>query len=308
MTDWDRVKRLLGQDTMDHLARQTVAVVGLGSGGGYVAVALAMTGVRKFVLVDDDILDAHNVVRHIADQRDVGRPKVAVVGDLIRHRNPEAEIQQIHGRIEDHFAVLDTVDMVVVGVDSEGSKFSLNEACLERHLTAVYAGVYERGEGGDVVTIYPYKGPCYACWASALREGNVSPSPDDADEDLDYGQLRADGTLAAEPGLWLDVVRVANTQASVTLNSLLAGTPARRDLPANTVILASQPLEILEGHLTPPFSAEWVDIARNPSCLVCGTLQTRQSEADISLDALLNETGEADTSQSVHKSGKQNHD
>ena len=26
----------------------------------------------------------------------------------------------------------------------------INQACLERNLPAVYAGVYERGEGGDV--------------------------------------------------------------------------------------------------------------------------------------------------------------
>ena len=45
---------------------------------------------------------------------------------------------------------LETVDLVVVGVDGERVKYVINEACLARALPAIYAGVYERGEGGDV--------------------------------------------------------------------------------------------------------------------------------------------------------------
>lgn len=289
MTDWNRIERLLGHDSMTLLRRKTIGIVGLGSGGGYVALSLSMTGVTNFILVDDDILDDHNIVRHVADHRDVGRPKVEAVADLIMQRNPHAQVQAIKGRFEDHVSILDGLDLLAVGVDSEGAKFSINEACLERGLTAVYAGVYERGEGGDVVTIRPYNGPCYACWASALREGHINPTPDGSDANLDYGQRRPDGSLAGEPGLWLDVVRVANTQANIALNILLEGTPAERRLPANTVLLANQPLEILRGQITPPFSAEWVNIPRNANCLICGDYYAVQAdEHGLSLDALLN--------------------
>jgi molybdopterin/thiamine biosynthesis adenylyltransferase len=292
MTDWDRVQRLLGTDAMQLLARKTVGVVGLGSGGGYVALALAMTGVGQFVLVDDDILSSHNIVRHVADGRYVGQPKADAVADLILQRNPNAQIHKTVGRIEGHFDLLDQMDVLAVGVDGEGAKFMLNEACLARHLLAVYAGVYERGEGGDVAIIRPHDGPCYACWAETLREGHIAPAPDGADKDLDYGQRRADGTIAAEPGLWLDVVRVANTQANMVLNLLLEGTPAERDLPGNTVILANQAIEIIEGKTTPPFSAEWVTIPRNPKCLVCGAPSKRITQEVVALDTLLGEISE----------------
>ena len=56
MTDmWQRVERLIGADNLGRLAEMKVAVVGLGSGGGFVAVSLAMSGVGKFVLVDNDV-------------------------------------------------------------------------------------------------------------------------------------------------------------------------------------------------------------------------------------------------------------
>ena len=296
MTNWNRVERLLGEDAMQHLSQQTVGVVGLGSGGGYVAVALAMSGVKNFILIDDDVLEDANIVRHVADNRYLGQPKADAVADLIKHRNPDAVIKTVHGRIEDHIDMLDEMDVLAVGVDGEGSKFVINEAALESNLIAVYAGVYERGEGGDVVTIRPYQGPCYACWAESLRDGYSMPGPDEVD--LDYGQRRPDGTIASEPGLWLDVVRIANTQATILLNILLEGTGAERPLPANTVVLASRPIEIIEGQLTPPFGVEWVDISRNAKCLVCGEPNVNVSA--LSLDQLLGneqiastDTGEA---------------
>lgn len=308
MTNWDRVERLLGHTTMEQLAQKTVGIVGLGSGGGYVALALAMTGIQRFVLIDDDNLDPHNIVRHVADSRYLHQPKINAVAELITGRNAEAEVNTIHGRIEDHLETLDKFDILVSGVDGEAAKFAINQACLEHGLIAVYAGVYERGEGGDVVIIHPYDGPCYACWANKLREGFVTPAPDGSDAALDYGQVRPDGTLDAEPGLWLDVVRVANTQANMVLNVLLKGTKAERDFPANTVILANQALEIVEGHITPPFSAEWVNIERDPHCLVCGSMRSKTAYSTLSLDALLGNVASEDIHEVVKKTGKQDNE
>jgi molybdopterin/thiamine biosynthesis adenylyltransferase len=191
--------------------------------------------------------------------------------------------------------VLDGLDILVSGVDGEGPKYILNEACLKRGITAVYAGVYERGEGGDVVVIRPYDGPCYACWAAELREGLALSNKDGAQE-LDYGMIGADGTLEAEPGLWLHVSRVASAQADITLNELLAGTTVHRTMPANTVIMANTTLEILDGQVSLPYTAEWVNIARDPNCLVCGDALRNQLESRaeaLSLDDLMASSGVA---------------
>ncbi|MBN1200477.1 MAG: ThiF family adenylyltransferase [Anaerolineae bacterium] len=285
---WDRVERLLGEDVLAYLKTRTVGIVGLGSGGSFVAVSLAMSGVGRFILIDDDILEAANVVRHAADSRYIGRPKVEAVADLIRQRNAAANVKAIVGRIEDHLDLLQEMDVVVAGVDGEGPKYTINQACLEHGQIAVYAGVYERGEGGDVCVIYPDEGPCYACWAEYLREGLADPMPDGKKEELDYGMIGPDGTLAAEPGLWLHVVRIAATQADITLNLLLADTKAHREMPANTVILANTRLEIYEGQTSLPYSAEWISVTRNPGCLVCSLLHrpADTKPADLSLDEL----------------------
>jgi molybdopterin/thiamine biosynthesis adenylyltransferase len=296
MTDsganWDRVERLIGKDNLNLLSQKKIGVIGLGSGGGFVALSLAMSGVGHFVLIDDDTLDAVNVVRHVADQRYIGQSKVAAVADLILNRNPKAEVETRIGRIEQHLDALDGVDLVVVGVDGENAKYVINQACLRLNLTATYAGVYERGEGGDVTVIRPYDGPCYACWAETLREG-MSTGPV---EELDYGMIGPGGTLEAEPGLWLHVVRVASAQADLSLNELMRATSAYKVPPGNTLIMANEQLEIMEGEVNLPHTAVWMNVERNPDCLVCGDavrLRATDTQEGVSLSDLAGTSGMA---------------
>ncbi len=289
---WSRVEGVLGADNLALLARKRVAVIGLGSGGGLVALSLAMSGVGRFLLIDDDVLEEGNVVRHVADRRYLGQPKAQAVAELIQQRNPQAEVETRIGRIEQHMDALDQVDLLVVAVDGENAKYIINQAALDRHLPAVYAGVYERGEGGDAVVIYPYDGPCYACWSAELRDEHaVTANPG---QELDYGMIGPTGTLEAEPGLWLHVTRVATVQAHLVLNELLKGTDVYEPMPANTVILANSALEIITGQITPPHSAVWVTIERDPDCLVCGSqLRHEQAlqDAPLSLTDLVDATG-----------------
>lgn len=288
---WERVERLIGSDNLDQLAEKTVAVVGLGSGGGFVALSLAMSGVSRFVLVDNDELESGNVTRHVADLRYVGENKAAAVADLIRQRNPDAQIELRQGLIEDHWDCLDALDLLVAAVDNEQVKYAINEQCLLRRVTASYAGVYERGEGGDHVIITPFDGPCYACWSEATREGvKVSMNPGG---DLDYGMIGELGTLDAEPGLWVNVTKVAGIQTDLIINELLRGTSAHEEMPANTLIVANSYMDIIEGQENEPHSGLWIEIERDPDCLVCGerlrqglNLLTQADAGEITLEDL----------------------
>lgn len=284
---FNRVEKLYGTANLQRLADSHVGVIGLGSGGGFVALSLAMSGVGHFTLIDDDVLEDNNVARHVADRRYVGQNKALAVADLIQQRNPHAQVTIVQGRIEQHTEALDGLDIVVVGVDGENAKYVINEACLKRHLTAVYAGVYERGEGGDVVVIRPYDGPCYACWSEEIR-GSAVITINEATQQLDYGMIGQEGTLEAEPGLWIHVTKVASVQTDLVLNELLRGTPVSEEMPANTIILANNYIEIVDGATNEPHTGLWVNIQRDPYCLVCGEKMrlTDAGRVRLSLDAL----------------------
>ena len=75
------------------LENRKVAVVGLGSGGSPVIIELAKAGVGKFVLVDFDRFELHNIVRHVCGLSDLGRLKTNVMRDRVLDKNPFAEVE-----------------------------------------------------------------------------------------------------------------------------------------------------------------------------------------------------------------------
>ena len=74
-----RTQLLLGEENMNRLSEAKVAIFGIGGVGGYVAEALARSGVGSFVLVDDDKVCLTNINRQIiATHKTVGQYKVDV--------------------------------------------------------------------------------------------------------------------------------------------------------------------------------------------------------------------------------------
>src|SRR5271169_3998768 len=76
------------------LGEARVLIAGCGSGGGQVALQLAMAGIRKFSLFDCDVLEAENVIRHVCGRRYIGQLKVDALADTLLDRNPAIEIER----------------------------------------------------------------------------------------------------------------------------------------------------------------------------------------------------------------------
>ena len=74
----------------ERLLSLKVGLVGCGSLGSKIAASLARAGVRRFLLVDHDILSPDNFVRHDLDWRDAGRHKADAVASRIQMVNPGA--------------------------------------------------------------------------------------------------------------------------------------------------------------------------------------------------------------------------
>lgn len=89
-----RTQMLLGAEGMEKLKRARVAVFGIGGVGGYVAEALARSGVGAFELIDNDTVALSNLNRQIiALQNTVGRYKTEVMRERILEINPQAQVQ-----------------------------------------------------------------------------------------------------------------------------------------------------------------------------------------------------------------------
>ena len=93
MEEFSRLERLVGRDAMDKLAAARVAVFGIGGVGGYVAEALARSGVGQLDLIDHDTVAPSNINRQIiALHSTVGQNKAEVMARRIADINPQAKI------------------------------------------------------------------------------------------------------------------------------------------------------------------------------------------------------------------------
>jgi hypothetical protein len=86
----DAVRRLPPAYT--HLKDIRVAIVGLGSLGGKIAVSLARCGCRQFLLVDDDILLPENICRHELSWMAVGMHKAKAIKEALSYIAPDIEV------------------------------------------------------------------------------------------------------------------------------------------------------------------------------------------------------------------------
>ena len=262
---WDRIGEVVDQE---RLADVHVVVVGVGSGGSTVAVELAKAGVGRLTLVDPDRLELANVLRHEADDRSVGRNKAEAVADLVARRNPRARVVACP---EDVFALRDRLpalvsdaELVAVCTDAEPPKRLLTREALAARVPAVFAGVYPRGVGGEVIVCEGgASDPCYACVVSAIKD----PVAAGIDHSLDYGAIGPDGVARGVPGLGMDVRLIALLHARVSLEILVAG---ERALPGNVLLFGTTSVP---GLFPRPFASAWVRVARRADCLLCGPLR-----------------------------------
>ena len=91
---FSRTRMLLGDGALRRLGAARVAVFGIGGVGGYVAEALARSGVGALDIIDDDVVCPSNLNRQIIATMDaIGREKVEVMAERLRSINPDIQIR-----------------------------------------------------------------------------------------------------------------------------------------------------------------------------------------------------------------------
>ena len=129
LNQFSRTALLIGQEAIDKLQHSRVAIFGIGGVGGYVAEALARSGVGCFDLIDNDTVALTNLNRQIiATHATLGQPKVQVMAERIHAINPEAivNVHQCFFLPENaHEFDFTQYDYVVDAVDTVAAKIAI---------------------------------------------------------------------------------------------------------------------------------------------------------------------------------------
>jgi tRNA A37 threonylcarbamoyladenosine dehydratase len=129
MDPFSRTRLLLGDSSMEKLKNAKVAVFGLGGVGGYVAEALARSGIGALELIDHDTISITNINRQIlATRSTVGQSKAEAAKARVLDINPDIQVTA-----RDTFFLPDTAgefnfsdyDYVVDAIDTVTGKLAL---------------------------------------------------------------------------------------------------------------------------------------------------------------------------------------
>lgn len=151
----ERYKRLEGK---------RVALIGLGSVGSKVAVMLARSGVTRFLLIDDDLLQPANLSRNQLDWLSVGYDKVDGVRGAIRLVRPDADIQtrtfRFAGQESSAYntTVLEQIaacDLVIDATASVKVFSSVAAICARRGVALIWGEVFAGGIGALMARSIP---------------------------------------------------------------------------------------------------------------------------------------------------------
>jgi len=153
-----------GEEAQRTLKASTVFVAGCGGLGNPVATYLAMAGVGKLVLCDDDRTELSNLNRQFLHREDrLEENKALSAARSINALNSGIEIEPIVDRIDagniDNLAA--GTDLIVDCLDNFQTRMILNDFSVRREIPMIFGSVH--GMEGMVTTLIPPRTACLAC-------------------------------------------------------------------------------------------------------------------------------------------------
>jgi molybdopterin/thiamine biosynthesis adenylyltransferase len=278
MNDGDRLfARIAPLFDVGLLSEAKVLVAGCGSGGSQVALQLAMSGIRNFSLVDMDVLEAENVIRHACGLRYVGQDKVDALADLLLDRNPAIHIDRYKEDLMAYAGLKDLVKLstvVILATDNEPTRYLLNQLCVETQTPFVVGKVFTRGIGGETFAYRPEEGGCLACLESRLERSQFRDGIREIDLVSDKEREKLYGMEISEikdsPGLNVDIAFITCFHTRFALDAIARTLPERpKHLPPidqNYLVWGNRPHPPFDKN----FQLQRITLTPQEGCLVCG--------------------------------------
>lgn len=256
---FERVRKLYDHEI---LTPKKVLICGLGSGGCVVANYLGRTGIGSMSLLDHEILEEVNLIRHTAGYGDLYQPKIDAVFCQLREANPHLKLKKINLRIcektvNQYSDLIEEHDLVVACTGHPLTNHLTNEICSEFQKPAVYAGVYPEAKGGFALQVIPQETCCYNCLYDLTKIAMSDSNEDLEDQRRRYGI--SEDQLSVHQGLFIDISFVALLQAKLGLLMLLGKGHSLGGPKGNLIIWDSVNCE-----------CKVIDAQKREDCRVCG--------------------------------------
>lgn len=178
----DRAARIPG---LAGIGAARIAFIGCGCLGSRIAVSLAASGLGSVTLVDGDVYEPYNSVRHEVGVPSFGLGKAEALSQRLFEVNPalrgRVETVQHHvghvntAQVEQEIARrLAEADLLIDTTGSHAVSRWLNEQAFEMGKPAIFASVTNGAWAGEIVRVVPGRTACWLCWDAQYR---ATPPP-----------------------------------------------------------------------------------------------------------------------------------
>lgn len=269
-------KRVSGFSASD-LDRRTCLILGCGALGSRVAETIVKAGIGGLILVDNDILKAGNISRHVLGLDYLGWNKAAAMKDYLLRRNPFARVE-----VEDAaFSIVNDAskfeklllrsDLVICCLGNNSTEAFVSIGAVSAGRQAVFGRTHLQGRLGEILCCGTSKAPvCFHCAAEYIQSAECEiPRP----PEIPYRELvKFDGDCGAAfiPASAVDLDLVALHIARTAL-SKLQGEESEHNywlVRGREFVQGEYPL--LDDSLRQAHQVRSWQIHRNIGCPVCG--------------------------------------
>jgi integrative and conjugative element protein (TIGR02256 family) len=246
----------------------SVSLAGVGALGSTCAELLGKAGLSGVRIADPDILNGHNVVRHMGGVGAVGIPKAFMVSAFVADHNPHCDVTS------DACSVLDIPldhpfwrsTAILSTVADDGVELAFNREAMSKGVTTYYLRALRSGTVGRLIRVRPGIDACLECVANYHADGDRRALPIPTREDEVISRECGQPVLASSAA---DLAVVSGLGVRQLLADL-AGPGS-----ANQWVWASEGIEDV-APLKKPFSQAILSLPPHPRCSICGSLSPRR--------------------------------
>jgi molybdopterin/thiamine biosynthesis adenylyltransferase len=235
--------------------------------GSPIALLLAQAGLGELYLIDPELVELGNLVRHITGLEDLGRPKVEAVEDKLQSVNPHILVNMIPERLggspgnylaDHHFLdefedLCRSVDLIIVALGEDWIHHLINRIAVECMTPAMFTWVTNGAQGGEVFLSLD-ESACYEC---LVYSSDLLPHPNALDNEPVFPMGCGFPTFQRANH---DINVTAGHAARIAVTALLGDYPTYNHLVCNN-----------SGLPEPSPSIYTTDLSRSPECTTCRT-------------------------------------
>lgn len=157
----------------EQLKEKVITIIGCGSLGSIVTTSLAQEGITTLNLIDYDVIEPANSIRHQVGQMWFGYPKVSSLKQRVMSLMPNTKVNDYYfsvgsGTSENNYRqlleIIKDSDILIDTTASHKVSNFINKLCIEENKSLIIGSVTNGAWSCEIVIIIPTISGCWNCW------------------------------------------------------------------------------------------------------------------------------------------------